>query len=420
MSNQGSTARSAAVVFIFVTVVLDMLAVGIIIPVLPKLVEQFLHGDTARAAEIYGLFGGAWALMQFFFSPLLGAVSDRYGRRPVILLSCLGLGADYLLMALAPALSWLFVGRLISGITAASFTTAGAYIADVTPPEKRAGAFGLLGAAWGVGFVLGPAAGGLLGGIDPRLPFWAAGALALLNAAYGFFVLPESLPPERRVAAVPWSKANPLGALRLLRSHPELSGLASMMTLYFLGHQVLPSVCVLYAGYRYGWEPTQMGTVLAAVGVCNIFVQALIVKPFVARFGERRSLLTGFAFGVAGFVIYGLAPTGALFWVGVPVFAGIGLVNPAAQALMTRHVQPQEQGQLQGANGAIMGLTGIFGPALFTLSFAYAIDPHRHVDRPGVPFLIAALLTFGALLLALRVARPAAPTPAAPAPLVHD
>jgi DHA1 family tetracycline resistance protein-like MFS transporter len=264
----------------------------------------------------------------------------------------------------------------------------------------------MIGAAWGIGFVLGPAAGGLLGGVDPRLPFWVAGALALLNAAYGAFVLPESLPPERRVARIPWSKANPMGSLRLLRSHPELSGLTSVMTLYFLGHQVLPSVCVLYAGYRYGWEPTQMGAVLAAVGICNIIVQAVIVKPYVKRFGERITLFTGLACGMAGFAIYGLAPTGVIFWIGVPVFAGIGLFSPAAQALMTRHVSPQEQGQLQGANGAIMGLTGIFGPALFTLTFAYFIDPQRSVHLPGAPFLLAAALTLGALLLALRVARP--------------
>lgn len=420
MSTPLRAGRPAAVIFIFITVVLDVLAVGIIIPVLPRLVERFLDGDTARAAEIYGLFGGAWALMQFFFSPLLGAVSDRHGRRPVILISCFGLGIDYLFMALAPSLAWLFVGRLISGITAASFTTAGAYIADVTPPEKRAGAFGMIGAAWGVGFVLGPAAGGLLGGVDPRLPFWVAGALALVNAAYGAFVLPESLPPARRVAAIPWRKANPMGSLRLLRSHPELAGLASVMTLYFLGHQVLPSVCVLYAGYRYGWAPTQMGGVLAAVGICNIVVQALIVKRFVARFGERRALFTGLAFGVAGLAIYGLAPTGALFWIGVPVFAGIGLVNPSVQALMTRHVSPQEQGQLQGANGAIMGLTGIFGPALFTLTFAYFIDPVRHVQVPGAPFLLASALTLAALLVALRVARPAVLPPVASAGTVHE
>src|SRR6267378_6289311 len=212
---RAATPRRAALAFIFVTVVLDMLALGMIVPVLPKLVEDFVGGNTARAAEIYGLFGTVWALMQFIFSPVLGALSDRYGRRPVILISNLGLGLDYLVMALAPSLAWLFVGRIISGITAASFSTAYAYIADVTEPEKRAGAFGMVGAAFGVGFVLGPAVGGLLGTLDPRLPFWVAAAFSLANAAYGYFVLPESLPRERRTA-FSWARANPVGSLRLL------------------------------------------------------------------------------------------------------------------------------------------------------------------------------------------------------------
>src|SRR6185369_8251368 len=215
--------RKATLTFIFILVALDVLALGIIIPVLPKLVEGFMDGDTARAAEVFGLFGSAWSLMQFFFMPLLGMLSDRFGRRPVILISCLGMGLDYFFMALAPSLVLLFIGRLISGITAASISTAFAYIADVTPPEKRAGAFGMVGAAFGLGFVIGPALGGVLGNVDPRLPFWVAGGMALLNAAYGLFVLPESLPPEKR-APMNWKRANPLGALKLLRSHPELFG----------------------------------------------------------------------------------------------------------------------------------------------------------------------------------------------------
>ena len=224
--NSAAAPRRAAVAFIFVTVVLDMLALGMIVPVLPKLVIQFLGGDTAHAARIYGLFGTVWALMQFVFAPLLGALSDRCGRRPIVLLSNFGMGLDYIVMALAPTLNWLFAGRVVSGITAASIPTAGAYIADVTPPEKRAAAFGLIGAAFGIGFVLGPALGGLLGAVNPRLPFWVAGGLSLANAMYGLFVLPESLPVERR-AGFAWQRANPVGALNLLRSHPELFGLAA-------------------------------------------------------------------------------------------------------------------------------------------------------------------------------------------------
>src|SRR5262245_65236885 len=265
-----------------------------------------MGGDTARAAEIFGLFGTVWALMQFIFSPLLGALSDRFGRRPVILLSCLGLGLDYILMALAPTLWWLFVGRVISGITAASFATAGAYIADVTPPEKRAASFGMIGAAWGLGFIMGPALGGLLGVVNPRLPFWVAAGLTLLNALYGLFVLPESLAPENR-KGFSLRRANPVGSLVLLRSHPELLGLSSVNFTYMLAHQVLPSVFVLYTSFRYGWSERATGLSLAFIGVFNIIVQAGLVKRIVARFGERRALLAGLLCGGAGSAIYGLA-----------------------------------------------------------------------------------------------------------------
>jgi DHA1 family tetracycline resistance protein-like MFS transporter len=395
--------RSAALVFIFITVVVDVLALGIVIPVLPKLVEGFLGGDTAHAAEIFGLFNTVWALMQFIFSPALGALSDRFGRRPVILISCFGLGLDYILMAMAPTLWWLFAGRVISGITAASFSTAGAYIADVTPPEKRAAGFGMIGAAWGVGFVMGPALGGLLGAMDPRLPFWVAAGLTLLNAIYGLFVLPESLAPESR-KAVTWRRANPVGSLILLRSHPELLGLSSVNFIYYLAHQVLPSVFVLYASFRYGWDESAVGLTLAVIGVFTIVVQAGVVKRVVARFGERRALFIGLICGGAGYAIYGLAPTGIAFLCALPIFAFMGLFGPAAQGLMTRHVGPSEQGQLQGANSSVMGITGLIGPGLFTLTFASFIGPHSDWRAPGAPFLLAALLMALALVLAWQVA----------------
>jgi MFS transporter, DHA1 family, tetracycline resistance protein len=262
-ANPALKPRKAALSFIFVMCVLDVMAIGIIIPVLPKLVESMAGGNTSRAAEIYGVFGTAWGLMQFFFSPILGTVSDRYGRRPVLLVSTLGLGLDYVLMAVAPNLVWLFIGRVVSGITAASFSTAYAYIADVTPAEQRAGAFGLVGAAFGVGFVLGPAIGGIMGDIDPRLPFWIAAALTLANFAYGLFVLPESLPPERRMA-FSWARANPIGSLKLLSQHRQLLGLAGVSFLYHFAHVVLPAVAVLYTSYRCGWDNKTMGLSLAA------------------------------------------------------------------------------------------------------------------------------------------------------------
>jgi DHA1 family tetracycline resistance protein-like MFS transporter len=397
-------ARRASVIFIFITIVLDVLAMGIIIPVLPRLVTGFMRGDTASAAEIYGVFGTVWAFMQFVSSPVLGALSDRFGRRPVILVSSFGLGLDFVLMALAPTLGWLFVGRVLSGITSAGFTTAGAYIADVTPPEKRAAGFGMLGAAFGLGFVLGPAVGGILGGMHPRLPFWVAAGLTLVNATYGLFVLPESLPLERR-AGFSWRRANPVGALSLLRSHPEVLGLAGVMLLYNLAHESLPSVFVLYAGYRFGWGELFVGLTLAGAGVAAMIVQGGLVRPIVARFGERRAIFAGLAFGAVGFAIYGLAPTGPLFLIGIPVMAFWGLFGPAAQSLMTHRVGLSEQGQLQGALNSLRGITGLIGPTLFTQIFARFIDAKSPVKLPGAPFLLATLLLIGAGAIALGVTR---------------
>jgi DHA1 family tetracycline resistance protein-like MFS transporter len=398
--------RQAALAFIFVTVVLDILALGIVIPVLPHLVEEFMGGDTAGAAKVYGLFGTVWALMQFISMPVMGALSDRFGRRRVILLSNLGLGLDYILMALAPNLAWLFVGRVISGITAASISTAMAYIADVTPTEKRAAAFGKVGMAFGLGFVLGPAIGGILGSVDPRLPFWAAAAFSLANALYGLFVLPESLPPGQR-RAFEWRRANPLGSLRLLRSHPQLSSLAVVVFLSNLAHAALPATFVLYAAYRYGWDARDVGFVLASVGVCSAIVQGAIVGAAVRRLGERRVLLAGLACGAIGFFAYGLAPTGALFLAAVPVVALWGLASPAAQGLMTRHIDPTEQGALQGAAGSIMGVATMIGPALFAGTFAYFIGAGTRWHVPGAAFMLASLLlAAGAFVAARTTSRP--------------
>jgi DHA1 family tetracycline resistance protein-like MFS transporter len=394
----------AAFAFIFVTVVLDMLALGIIVPVLPMLVKAFEGGDTARAADAVGVFGTAWALMQFLFSPLLGALSDRFGRRPVVLLSNFGLALDYVVMALAPSLAWLFVGRVISGITAASISTAGAYIADVTPPERRAQRFGMLGAAFGFGFVVGPALGGLLGAIDLRLPFWAAAGLSIANFAYGFFILPESLPPASR-AAFDWRKANPVGALKLLASHPALLGLAAAAFLSRIAHDSLPSTFVLYADHRYGWDERMVGFVLTGVGVCSMIVQAGLTGPIVARFGERRALLVAFVCGIASFLIYGLAASGALFIAGIPIGALYGLSFATMQGLMTARVDATEQGQLQGALSSLAGIGAMIAPLLFTQSLAAAV---AHSGLPeGLPYLIAAAILATALAIAWRATRPA-------------
>jgi len=399
-----ASGRPPALAFIMITVALDVLALGLIIPVLPKLVVDFLHGDTAHGAEILGLFGTVWALMQFLSGPVLGSLSDRVGRRPVILLSNLGLGLDYVLMALAPNLTWLFVGRVISGITGASITTAFAYIADTAGPEKRAQAFGMVGAAFGVGFIVGPAIGGLLGNFDPRLPFWVAAGFSLLNFAYGLFVLPESLPAAKR-AAFSWGRANPVGSLVLLRSHPELLGLAGVSFLSQLSHESLPAAFVIYASYRYHWDQGMIGLTLAVVGICSAVVQGGLIGPIVARLGERRAMMFGLGAGAIGFAMYGLAATPTLFWIGVPLMALWGVAGAATQGLVSARVGPSEQGQLQGALQGVRGIAGLIGPGLYTLSFAYAIGAGAGLGQPGLPYLIAALCLASALAIAWTVTR---------------
>ncbi len=397
-------ASRAAFIFILVTVMFDFLAFGIIAPVLPNLIMQFEGGNISRAASITGYFAFAWATMQFIFSPLLGAWSDRFGRRPVILISCFGLGFDYILMAAAPTLRWLFLGRIISGITTSNISTAFAYITDVTPPEKRARQFGFLSAAFGMGFVIGPAVGGFLGNINLRLPFWVAAGLSLANALYGFFILPESLPKERR-AKTAWHMANPLGSLKLLRSHPELGGLAAVTALYYLAHQALPAVFVLYADYRYEWSERMIGFSLAVVGVCISIVSGGLVGPFVKRFGERKGLLFGLTFGVLAFWAFGLASRGWMMFASIPLIALWGVASPAMQSLMSQRVDASSQGKLQGAINSIRALTGMAGPLLFTQVFAVAISPRvaRHV--PGAPFYVSALLLFASLIVAVYVTR---------------
>jgi MFS transporter, DHA1 family, tetracycline resistance protein len=394
-----SSARGAAVAFIFVTILLDMLALGLIMPILPKLVESFVDNDTAQAARIFGVFGTAWALMQFLFSPLLGSLSDRFGRRPVVLLSNFGLGLDYVLMALAPSLIWLFVGRVISGVTSASISTAFAYIADITPAERRAAVFGKVGAAFGAGFIIGPAIGGLLGDADPRLPFWVAAGLSFANTMYGLLILPESLSRDRR-APFRWKSANPLGALRLLRSDRILAGLSVVNFFTQLAHAVLPSTFVLYATYRYGWDAKTVGLTLAMVGICAMLVQGAGIGPIIRIFGERRSLLLGLVCGAAGFLIFAVAPTGPLSWLGIPVMSLWGVSGAAIQSFMTKRVAPDQQGQLQGANSSVQSISQLLGPSVFTLTFAYFIGAQTPLHLPGAPFFLASVL----VLLALGIA----------------
>lgn len=393
----------AAFAFIFITVALDMLALGIMIPVLPKLVIQFEGGDVAHAARIVGWFGFVWAAMQFLASPVVGALSDHFGRRPVVLLSNFGLGVDYLLMALAPTVAWLFVGRVVSGITSSSYPTATAYIADVTPAEQRAAKFGLLGAAFGLGFIIGPAVGGVLGDINLRLPFWVAGALSLANAAYGYFILPESLPPERR-SRFHWRTAHPMGSLGFLRVRPELLALAAVFFLYYVAHEVYPTLFVLYGDYRYGWSARALGLTLALFGVGSMLVSAFLIGPVVKRIGERRSLLVGLSLGAASAMWVAFASTGALFLISIPISSMAGLTSPSLMAIASRHAGESQQGRLQGALSSLQGVAMMVAPLILAEIFSVAI---QRGGRPysGIPFAFTSLVLCTALLLAARATR---------------
>lgn len=394
----------AAVPFILVSLGLDTLSMGLLIPVFPPLIQYFQHGDAAAAGRLLGILTAAWAVAQFFGAPIMGALSDRFGRRPVLLASILGLGLDYLLMGFAPNLGWLFLGRVLSGFTASSFSVATAYIADVTPPEQRAARFGLTGAIWSASFIVGPALGGMLGAVALRLPFFVAAGVTLVAAVYGLLVLPESLAAEHR-AAFRWRKANPVASLGFLASHPELLWLSVVNFLMQFAHAVLPTLFILYAGNRYGWSLRVTGPVLALTGVCSLIVQVGLVPRVVAWIGELRALIAGLLAGALGLAIYGLAPSGWVFLLGAPVGALLGLFGPGFQAIATRRAGVSEQGRLQGANSSIAGLTSMLAPAAFGYLYAWSVGPGRAPALSGAAFLIAAgLLALGAAIAAACVA----------------
>lgn len=395
------TVRRAALAFIFVTVLVDVMAFGLIIPVLPHLLKKVTGGEIADATLWHGLFATGFMAMQFLAQPIQGALSDRFGRRPVILISNAGLAIDFLIMALAETLPLLFIARLLAGATSASFSTANAYIADVTPPEKRSAAFGRLGMAFGIGFTVSPVMGAWLGAVDLHLPFWVAAGLCAANFCYGFFVLPESLPPERR-APFDWRRANPLGSLRLLRQHPGLFPLAGVSFLMALAHLVYPTTFVLYADYRFGWGLEMVGWTLLMVGVLTVIVQGGLVGRVARTFGDRRTVLIGAAAGTLGFALYALAPTGYWFWAAMPVAAMWAVAGPAVQSLMTSRVSPQEQGRLQGAIGSLNSIAGIVGPTMFTQPLAFVAANEVRGPLAGASFWLATLMVALGGLLAWR------------------
>lgn len=401
----GRSGSRATFGFIFATALMNVISFGIVLPVLPNLIKVFAGGDTSDATEWNTLFGAIWGLMQFVCGPALGVLSDRVGRRPVLLISLAGLAADSFIMALAPNLTWLLVGRVLNGVTSSSLATANAYVADVTPPEQRARAFGRIGAAVSLGFLVGPALGGLLAAVDLRLPFYVAGGLTALNLIYGFAILPESLAPDKRSTTLDLHKLNPFGSFAFLKARGDLLGLSLLAFIFPLGWMVGPSVFVLYGGYRYGWSPASVGLVMMVSGGLGSLVQIALVGPVVARIGERGAVLVGAAAGALGYACFGFANTGTGYLVAIPVLVFLNLFMPGLQGLMTRRVSQTEQGELQGAVQALMGLASIVGPLLFGLSFAWSVRADAAQPMPGVPFFIASALLVVALVLAVRIAR---------------
>ncbi len=407
MSEQGSSQarpRRAATVFIFITIVLDVLALGMVIPVMPQLITRIGHLDETQTLTWLAVFGTAWAIMQLIASPVQGALSDRFGRRPVILASNFGMGANYLFMALAPNLIWLFVGRLISGICSGSIPAAMAYLADVNPPEKRAASFGLMGGALSLGFAIGPVIGGLLGGMDPRAPFWAAAALSLLNFLYGVFVLPESLPRERR-APLQLRHMNPVGAIRaLLLTYPAIGGMLAVSALMSLAQMGPYNIFVVYTQHRYHWGPPEVGLFMTGSGVAGMVVQTLMVQPVVKRLGERNALIIGGGLQMTAFAILAVAMTGTQFWMAIPFMCLASIGGPAWSAILSRTVGPSEQGLLAGATSSLNSLTSIISPTLFTMVFAAAIAKGS-ILPDGSPFWLAGAAMIVAIGLAAWVTR---------------
>jgi MFS transporter, DHA1 family, tetracycline resistance protein len=393
-----SLVRPNAIRFIFLCVLLDVIAIGIIVPVLPGLLLKFVAGEFGRTADLLGIFMAIWALMQFFASPIVGSLSDRFGRRPVILMSNFALGLDYLLMAFAPALWLLFVGRTISGICSATIATAYAFIADITSEDERAGSYGVLASAFGIGFVIGPAMGGILGSYDLQLPFLAAAILSFANLVYGYFVLPETLPENRRAKQVSWT-LNPFKPIAIFGRSSQLFRLGALSFLIQTAYQVLPTCSVLYMTYRYQWNEQTIGLVLAAVGMTYVFIQGGIMRPAAKSYPEKRIAMFGLLMGAIGFGIYGFASTGLVFIFSIPIMELWSLAQPSIYALMTKEVSPEEQGRLQGANSSLLGLSTLFGPWVFARLFAHGVDKEIGLDLPGLPFFVAS----GVMLIGLIV-----------------
>jgi DHA1 family tetracycline resistance protein-like MFS transporter len=390
-----------ALIFIFITLLIDVTGLGIIIPVFPKLIEQLIHGNISQAASYGGWLTFSYALMQFLFSPVLGGLSDRFGRRPVLLFSLFGFGLDYVLQGFAPNIEWLFIGRLLAGVTGASFTTATAYIADVSPPEKRAQNFGLVGAAFGVGFILGPAMGGFLGQYGPRVPFFVAAGLTMINFLYGLLILPESLAPENR-RPFDWRRANPIGSLARLGKYPVILGLIASLVLIYIAGFAVQGTWTFYTMEKFKWDEKTVGLSLAAIGLSFAIVQGGLSRVLIPKLGQQRSVYVGLVFSAIGFLLFGLANQSWMMFAFMAVYALGGIAGPSVQGIISNQVPANEQGELQGALTSLTSTTSIFGPLIMTNLFSFFTSPKAPIYLPGAPFYLGSLLIIISALLARR------------------
>jgi len=393
--------RQAAVGFIFITLLIDVTGLGIIIPVMPKLIQELTGGTNSNAAEYGGWLIAAYAVMQFLFAPIIGALSDKFGRRPVLLASLLGFGIDYMFLAFAPSIGWLFVGRLIAGIMGASFTTAGAYMADISTPEKRAQNFGMIGAAFGLGFIIGPVIGGLLGGLGPRVPFIIAAILSLINCLYGFFILPESLKPENR-RAFEWARANPVGTLKSLFRYKVIAGLFVSLAFVYISAHAVQSNWAYFTIEKFNWSESMIGISLGVVGLVFAIVQGGLIRVIIPKLGQERSVYAGLGLYALGLVLYGFATQGWMVYAITVVYCLGGIAGPALQGIMSGIVPANEQGELQGGFTSLMSITSIFGPLVMNSLFAFYTGPSAPVYFPGAAMLLGAILTLISTFLARR------------------
>lgn len=391
----------AALGFIFVTLLIDVTGFGIIIPVLPKLISEMIHGDLSDASRYGGWLMFSFSVMLFLFSPIMGNLSDKYGRRPVLLASLVGIGIDYLILAFAPTIAWLFVGRILAGIGGASFTTGSAYIADISPPEKRAQNFGLIGVAFGLGFIIGPVIGGTLGQFGSRVPFFAASGLALLNALYGFFILPESLSKEHR-RPFEWRRANPAGSLVQLKKYPVVAGLIESLVCIYLAAHAVQSTWTYFTMERFGWNEAMVGYSLGVVGLLVAVVQGGLIRIVIPKIGQKRSVYAGLILYGVGFLLFAFASQSWMMFAFLVPYCLGGIAGPALQGIISSQVPPNEQGELQGALTSLMSVTSIIGPPMMTNLFAWFTGSRAPFYFPGAPFLAGAILTVLSVFFAMR------------------